>query len=166
VADPEHAAGPDPGLDVRVALLEQDAGAGHPAIRFECVTVEVNADDEQQLASIASPLLVADLPDFLWWAADSAVGSDLFDDLIEVSDRLIVDTAATALPAAELVRLVALLDAGGHPPKLSDFAWARLEPWRNWSPSSSTGPRSVPSSTPSTRSRSSTAPPAPTAGRG
>ena len=131
VADPEHAAGPDPGLDVRVALLEQDAGAGHPAIRFECVTVEVNADDEQQLASIASPLLVADLPDFLWWAADSAVGSDLFDDLIEVSDRLIVDTAATALPAAELVRLVALLDAGGHPPKLSDFAWARLEPWRN-----------------------------------
>nr|MBA3413733.1 glucose-6-phosphate dehydrogenase assembly protein OpcA [Chloroflexia bacterium] len=131
VADPDHPRGPEPGIDVRVALLEQEAGLGRPAIRFECVTVEVNADDERQLASIASPLLVADLPDFLWWAADSVVGSDLFDDLIEVSDRLIIDTAAAANPAAELDRLAALLDEGGHPPKLSDFAWARLDPWRH-----------------------------------
>lgn len=131
VADPDHPRVAEQGIDVRVALLEQEAGGGRPAIRFECVTVEVNAADERQLASIASPLLVVDLPDFLWWAADSVVGSGLFDDLIEVSDRLIVDTAVAADPASELSRLLALLDQGGHPPKLSDFAWARLEPWRN-----------------------------------
>ena len=131
VADPEHQSGPEPGIDVRVALLEQEAGSGRPAIRFEFVKVEVHADDERQLASIASPLLVADLPDFLWWAADSVIGSGLFDDLVEVSDRVIVDTAAAREPAPELARLAPLLAHGGHPPNLSDFAWSRLGPWRH-----------------------------------
>jgi len=131
VADPEHPRGAEPGIDVEVALLEQEAGGDRPPIRFELVKVEVNAADERQLASIASPLLVADLPDFLWWAADSVVGSGLFDDLVEVSDRVIVDTAEAAEPAPELARLAMLLAHGGHPPKLSDFAWSRLAPWRH-----------------------------------
>jgi len=130
VADPARGPAPEPGLDVRVALLEQPGGKGRPAVRFECVTVEVSAASERQLASIASPLLVADLPDFLWWAGESVVGSPLFDDLVAVSDRLMVDTAAAANPGVELRALVELLGREGGCPKLSDFAWARLTPWR------------------------------------
>lgn len=130
VADPDKPASDDAGLEVRAAILEQPSGRGRGTIRFERVTVEVGSGSERQLASIASPLLVADLPDFLWWAADSTVGSDLFADLIMMTDRVIVDTAAAPDPAAELRSLSALLDDAGRCPKLSDFAWTRLAPWR------------------------------------
>ncbi|MCC6312996.1 MAG: glucose-6-phosphate dehydrogenase assembly protein OpcA [Thermomicrobiales bacterium] len=129
VADPERTGG-ERGMDVRVALLEQPANKGRPAIRFELVTVAVNAGNERQLASIASPLLVADLPDFLWWASASTVGSELFADLTRISDRLIVDTAACPNPAEELRNLATLLQTPNGLPRLSDFAWVRLRPWR------------------------------------
>ncbi len=129
VADPLRAKAGESGLDVRVELLEQDRGKGRPAVRFESVRVDVSAESERQLASIASPLLVADLPDFLWWAADSVVDSALFVDLVAVSDRLMVDTAAAPDPAVELGALHDLLVREGGCPKMSDFAWARLDPW-------------------------------------
>ena len=75
-------------MDVRVDLLEQEATRGRPAIVFECVTVDVSTENERQLASIASPLLVPDLPDFLWWAADTDRGGSLFSELVGISDRL------------------------------------------------------------------------------
>jgi hypothetical protein len=130
VADPAVEHHDEPGLDVRVALLEQEAGKGRPALRYESVVVEVNAGDERQLASIASPLLVADLPDFLWWADATIVGGGLFDDLIAVADRLIVDTSRATDPATELSHLAGMLGEGPCP-KLSDFAWQRLNPWRS-----------------------------------
>lgn len=130
VADSDRTEDAGPGLDVRVALLEQPGEKGRPAVRFECVTVEVGARDERYLASIASPLLVADLPDFLWWTGHAVRGSGLFDDLMEVSDRLIVDSAGFGDAAAELRHLASLLKRSHGCPKMSDFAWARLTPWR------------------------------------
>lgn len=130
VSDPEHPTNGDPGLEVAVALLEQLADKGRPAMRFESVTVRVNAAREQYLASIASPLLVIDLPDFLWWASDQVEGSALFDDLLSVCDRLIVDSARFGDGADELRYLSKLVARGHEFPKLSDFAWSRLGPWR------------------------------------
>ncbi|HET7095232.1 MAG TPA: glucose-6-phosphate dehydrogenase assembly protein OpcA, partial [Thermomicrobiales bacterium] len=128
VADPERPEAQG-GLDVKLALLEQPASKGRPAVRFECVIVEASAANERQLASIASPLLVVDLPDFLWWASDSILGSMLFDDLCAISDRVIVDTSAAPQSAAEL-RALAVIAAGDDAPRLSDFAWARVATWR------------------------------------
>ncbi|HEU0115533.1 MAG TPA: glucose-6-phosphate dehydrogenase assembly protein OpcA [Thermomicrobiales bacterium] len=129
VADPERPQAQS-GLDVKLALLEQPAGKGRPAVRFECVIVEASAANERQLASIASPLLVVDLPDFLWWASDSILGSMLFEDLCAISDRIIVDTAAAPQSAAELAALAAIAAQGDDAPRLSDFAWARVATWR------------------------------------
>jgi glucose-6-phosphate dehydrogenase assembly protein OpcA len=131
VADPARMAEHDPGMAVRIVLLEQEAGKGRSAIRFEQVSVEVSAENEQQLASIASPLLVADLPDFLWWVAGQTGDGTLFADLCRISDRLIVDTAGTTSPAIELGHLLHLLEHTPNPPRFGDFAWRRLDQWRN-----------------------------------
>jgi hypothetical protein len=128
VADPERPEA-ESGLDVKLALLEQPAAKGRPEVRFECVIVEASAANERQLASIASPLLVVDLPDFLWWASESILGSMLFNDLCAISDRVIVDTAAAPRSAAEL-RALAELAAQNDAPRLSDFAWSRVATWR------------------------------------
>lgn len=129
ISDPDRPA-TETGLDVRVALLEQAAAKGRPAVLFECVIVEVAAASERHLASIVSPLLVADLPDFLWWAGQAVSGRQLLTDLIAVSDRLIVDSAAFTDPATDLRFLSSLVGRSQGCPKLSDFAWARSQPWR------------------------------------
>jgi glucose-6-phosphate dehydrogenase assembly protein OpcA len=131
IADPAQGNASAPGMDVQVDLLEQEATRGRPAIVFECVTVDISTENEQQLASIASPLLVPDLPDFLWWSADTAEGGALFSELIDISDRLIVDSAVCQHPASALQMLHRFAwGAGGDRPSLSDLAWARLTPWR------------------------------------
>jgi glucose-6-phosphate dehydrogenase assembly protein OpcA len=130
IADPTHGADEAPGMDVQVDLLEQAATRGRPAIVFECVTVDVSTENERQLASIAAPLLVPDLPDFLWWAADGADGGPLLSELVAISDRLIVDSAVSPHAAGAMRALLAFARAPGDPAALSDFAWARLTPWR------------------------------------
>ncbi|MDQ3044368.1 MAG: glucose-6-phosphate dehydrogenase assembly protein OpcA, partial [Chloroflexota bacterium] len=120
----------DGGLDVRVALLEQAAQRNRPVVRFECVTVSADAQRADHLASVASPLLVAELPDFLWWPGDSPSRIPLFADLAELVNRLIVDSATFAEPARELPFVAKLVHASDHAPVVSDFAWARLAPWR------------------------------------
>ena len=131
VADHDAPATDDPLLDVDVTLLEQEATKSRPAVRFETIRVLVDSGKEAQLASIASPLLVADLQDFLWWASSSGMGSPLFFDLASVSDRVIVDSATIRQPAVELHHLAAIVAAGTTGAKLSDFSWQRLTPWRN-----------------------------------
>lgn len=130
VADPSFGNGVSPGMDVRVDLLEQEAARGRPAIVFECVTVDVSTENERQLASIASPLLVPDLPDFLWWSADTAQATSLFAELVEISDRLIVDSAMSPHAAGAMQTLLRFVRGASERPALSDFAWARLSPWR------------------------------------
>ena len=117
-------------MDVQVDLLEQEPPRSRPAIVFECITVDVPTESERQLASIASPLLVPDLPDFLWWSADCADGGILFRELIGICDRLIVDSAASLHPASALQTMTNLVHASGQRAPLSDFAWTRLAPWR------------------------------------
>lgn len=128
VADPDQPGSPTPGLDVRARLLER-AAKGRPTVRFECVTVAADAGATDQLPSIASPLLIAELPDFLWWPGEVADGDRSLTELLKVVDRLIVDTAMQRDPASCLGAIAGLLRAEPCP-KLSDFAWARLTPWR------------------------------------
>lgn len=130
IADPARAPDAEPGMDVQVDLLEQEAGRGRPAIIFECVTVDVSTENERQLASIAAPLLVPDLPDCLWWVADTADGGPLFSELVAIADRLIVDSASSLHAASAMQSLLEFARAPGGRAALSDFAWARLTPWR------------------------------------
>lgn len=129
-ADHGGPSNPEPGLDVRIDLLEQAATRGRPATVFECVTIDVSAENEAQLASIASPLLMPDLPDVLWWADDPADTSQLFTELVDVCDRLIIDSAVALRTAAGLQRLRQFVDGPREHTSLGDLAWARLAPWR------------------------------------
>lgn len=121
---------PDGGLDVQIELLEHTAARGRPSTVFECITIDVSAENEAQLASIASPLLMPDLPDVLWWAMDPTDTSQLFTELVNVCDRLIVDSATATVPAAGLLNLRGFVGDLREEVALGDLAWARLAPWR------------------------------------
>lgn len=121
---------PTAGLDVQIELLEHTSARGRPTTVFECITIDVSAENEAQLASIASPLLMPDLPDVLWWATDPTDTGQLFNELVDVCDRLIVDSAMAVQTAAGLHNLRGFVGGLREDVALGDLAWARLSPWR------------------------------------
>jgi glucose-6-phosphate dehydrogenase assembly protein OpcA len=84
------------------------------------------------LYGTASPLLVADLPVFLWWLSDPSLDDHLFRVLDDTADRLIVDSARFRRPVETLARLAERISRSPRPGEaaLSDLNWARLTPWR------------------------------------
>jgi glucose-6-phosphate dehydrogenase assembly protein OpcA len=129
IADPTRSGRGDDGLDVRVSLLEQTS-PDRPTTRFECVTVAAGAVTTSRFASLVSSLLVPELPDFLWWPGDS-LSTALFQDLTDIADRLMIDSALLAEPATGLRVLAAQTMRPHQFPRVTDFAWLRLTSWRS-----------------------------------
>ena len=77
-------------------------------------------------ASIVEPLLLADLPVFLRWRGEPPFGGQELDQLLGVTDRLVVDSSEwTQLPDA-YARFAEKFEQTAA----SDIAWARTLGWR------------------------------------
>jgi glucose-6-phosphate dehydrogenase assembly protein OpcA len=82
----------------------------------------------RHLPAVVLPLLLPELPVFTWWEGTPPFSEEVFEELASVTDRLIVDSATFADPAADLIRLVQT--AQGLSPALSDCVWGRMTSWR------------------------------------
>lgn len=120
-----------PRYDVRVELKEQIGDDEEANLRFEVITIGADRREIGHLASLVMPLLAADLPDFLWWPGGDFTRSSLFDDLLPVVDRLIVDTAHLGREIQALAALRGIIAEESGSPIVGDFTWLRLEPWRH-----------------------------------
>ena len=92
----------------------------------EVIVIRLNGVRASAPASIVLPLLVSDLPVFLRWRGEPGFGEEPFEELVEVVDRLIVDSREWADPERELATLAAYTARVA----VSDIAWTRTEPWR------------------------------------
>lgn len=113
---------------VEVCLNEGETKGG-PPVHFETITITVDPKMSGYLASLVSPLLISELPTFLWWPTGDFVGNALFNDIVGIVDRLIVDSARLGNDARAVAQMRTLLDDHDDP-RLGDFTWIRLEPWR------------------------------------
>ncbi|HEV2129272.1 MAG TPA: glucose-6-phosphate dehydrogenase assembly protein OpcA [Thermomicrobiales bacterium] len=128
----DHEAGVfGPRYDVRVELKEQVTdGEDNDNLRFEVITIGADRREIGHLASLVTPLLTADLPDFLWWPSGDFAKHPLFDDLTPVVDRLIVDTAHLGHEIRAIAAIRGIIAEESDAPIVGDFTWLRLEPWR------------------------------------
>lgn len=130
----EGAAGDDASYgaryDVRVELMEQVTDRDEPHLRFEVITIGFDQREVDNLASMVTPLFAADLPDFLWWPGGDFAGSSLFDELLPVVDRLILDTAQLGNEVRTIAAVRRILADESSAPMIGDFTWLRLAPWR------------------------------------
>lgn len=100
-------------------------------ICYEQILARVNGDADERVASVIIPLLVPDLPVFLWWTGTPPHDTRRFDDLIALAERLIVDSADFARPAQTLGVIASLATAHrGRKFGITDLNWTRLTPWR------------------------------------
>jgi hypothetical protein len=122
---------PDPAADDdRIdAAINLRAFSPHGEERIVCsevITLQLLGDRSIAPASVVLPLLIPDLPAFLRWRGLPAFGESAFERLIDVADRLIVDSTEWGdLPGA-YVPFVEIFERTAA----SDIAWARTERWR------------------------------------
>ncbi len=77
-------------------------------------------------ASVVQPLLLPDLPVFLRWRDLPPFGERCFDELVDVVDRLIVDSTEWRGLPKPYAPLAEIFDRAA----VSDIAWARTSRWR------------------------------------
>ena len=112
------------GLDATVSI--RCFPVGDRAICGEVIELFLRGNRAAAPASIVLPLLISDLPVFCRWRGEPPFGATELEQLVGITDRLIVDsTEWPDLPGA-YAGLAELFDRV----VVSDIAWDRTERWR------------------------------------
>ena len=123
---PELGGAADEPLDARISTHCHDATGGGDRICYEEVVLTVRGEAASHLNGIVAPLLIHDLPTHVWWPGDPPFNDAVFDQLLEMGDRLIVDTADFGDLLTGLRRLANLRRHSG----VGDLTWERLAWWQ------------------------------------
>jgi glucose-6-phosphate dehydrogenase assembly protein OpcA len=114
------------GIDVKVDLRCFTIPGSSREVCSDVIELRLGGRRTRVPGSIVEPLLVADLPTFCRWRGLPPWGKPELEQLVDVCDRLVVDSSEwRGLPAAYR-RLEQLFDRIA----VSDIAWGRSLPWR------------------------------------
>jgi glucose-6-phosphate dehydrogenase assembly protein OpcA len=118
VPRPEEPEGIDAELSVRCFPV------GDKAVCGEVIELSLRGDRAGAPASLALPFLISDLPVFLRWRGEPPFRAPEWEQLVDVADRVIVDSAEWA--DLRYRDLAEVFDRTA----VSDIAWARTDFWR------------------------------------
>jgi glucose-6-phosphate dehydrogenase assembly protein OpcA len=96
----------------------------------EQVTIEAKGAAVKSAPSALVPLLVPDVPVFLWWKDIPHYDDNLFSRLTAMADRLVIDSCSFDHPYFDLVRLAQLIKEDRDFIRVTDLNWGRLTTWR------------------------------------
>lgn len=96
---------------------------------FEQTTMLATGEVVRSISNILQPLLKPHLPVYLWWIGDPPDNDSIFNSLVQLSDRVIVDSTSFFNPEQD-IHTLALLRQAAPDAALSDLNWGRLTPWR------------------------------------
>ena len=115
-----------PALSAAITAHCHPAHGGTEPICYEVVVLTVRGEAAEHLSGVVAPLLIHDLPTHVWWPGDPRFSDPIFDQLVEMSDRLVVDSGEFDDLLRGLRRLTTLRRRSG----VGDLAWRRLGWWQ------------------------------------
>lgn len=122
----------EPTLHAYVSTRCQTArGGGAKQVCGEQVTIEAGGAALDTAASAIEPLVVPDVPTFLWWKDIPHEEDKLFNRLVELSDRVVIDSLVFDHPHEDMKRLAQFVRERRQFMLASDLNWGRLTSWRN-----------------------------------
>jgi len=119
---------PDFQAGVRLHCAAPDIG--RDPVCCEQVVLTAGAEAARRLPGAVLPLLVTDVPSFLYWVKGNPFRSPILKDLEPAIDRLIVDSFTFAAPDLDLADVANAIDDPHFKAIISDLSWARLAAWR------------------------------------
>ena len=118
--------GSGPKMDARISAHCHDTHGASDQVCYEEVVLTVRGEAAQHLNGVVAPLLIHDLPTHVWWPGEPPFSDPVFDQLVEVADRLVVDSADFGDLLPGLRRLGGLRRRSG----VGDLSWERLSWWQ------------------------------------
>jgi glucose-6-phosphate dehydrogenase assembly protein OpcA len=113
-------------IDAVAELRTFDLEGSARTVSTEVVRIWLRGERAYAPASVVSPLLVSDLPVFLRWRGEPPWGADELEQLVDLTDRLVVDSFEWKQLPRAYGRLAAVFDRTA----CSDIAWRRTLHWR------------------------------------
>jgi glucose-6-phosphate dehydrogenase assembly protein OpcA len=127
IADPdEEEANLEVGLSAFCGVQRGTTGG---QVCAEQITLHVEGPPAEHLESLAVPLLLPDLPVFLWYPNEESPPLPGCDGMAAQADRLILDSGAADEGEAFLRGVANLLRDDA--PAIGDLQWTALSPWRS-----------------------------------
>lgn len=114
-------------IDARAEVERWEVPDTDRGLVTEVVELTLRGARAKAPASIVEPLLISDLPVFLRWRGEPSWGSPELEQLVGVTDRLIVDSIEWDDVPGPYPRLAELFPRCAA----SDIAWARTSRWRS-----------------------------------
>ncbi len=114
------------GIDITVSMRCFAMHGVSQEICSEVIELRLGGKRAQAPASIVQPLLISDLPTFCRWRGEPPWGKPELEQLVDVCDRLVVDSSEWARVPAAYEQLAVLFDRVA----VSDIAWGRGREWR------------------------------------
>ena len=129
ISDPDEK---EPNLEVGLSAFcgLRRGMPGRGQVCAEQIKIHVEGPPARHLESLTGPLLIPDLPVFLWYPNGEVPRLPERDGMATLADRLILDSGAADDCEAAL-RAVASLVEGEGVPAVGDLQWAALSPWRS-----------------------------------
>jgi hypothetical protein len=121
VPDPEA----EDGIEANAEVMTYPLGNGRK-VCVETIRIRLSGTRSEVPASVVQPLLLPDLPVFLRWRGVPPFGTRAFEELVDVVDRLIVDSTEWPDLPRPYAQLAEIFDRVA----VSDIAWARTSRWR------------------------------------
>lgn len=121
-ADPSAEGDP---LDARIQTHCRNGESDAGRICYEQLALTVRGEAARHLDGIVAPLVIHDLPTDVWWPGDAPFHDPVFNQLVEMGDRLVVNSTHFSDLSAGLKHLGAIRRRAG----VGDIAWERLAPW-------------------------------------
>lgn len=113
-------------IDARISTHCHDSSAGADRVCCEEVVLAVRGEAAGHLAGIVSPLLIHDLPTHVWWPGDPPFGDPIFDQVVDLGDRVLVDSSDFGDLGPGMRRIAGLRRRSG----VGDLSWERLSWWQ------------------------------------
>ena len=127
ISDPEEQ---EANLDIQVSAFCDVRGGTGSQVCAEQVEIYAEGPPAHHLQSLAGPLLLPDLPVFLWYPGAFSAGTPEFSGMAELADRIVVNSGVSSDPGAGL-REVSGLAQDPSMPAVGDLQWVGLSPWRS-----------------------------------
>lgn len=126
ISDPDG----ETNVDVQLSAFCNVRGGGGAQVCAEQITIHAEGPPARHLDSLAGPLLISDLPVFLWYPGSFSPDSPEFAGMAEISDRIILNSAASGNHEGCLRGIHTLLE-NPETPAIGDLQWVGLSPWRS-----------------------------------
>lgn len=118
------------GATSHVTAVCRVQGPRSKQVTCEQVTFAAEGAAINDLPSGVAQLLAPDTPVFVWLLGIPEPGDYVFNHLLPMADRVILDSSGSTHPGSDLVKLAATFREHPHWTSLTDFTWQRLTPWR------------------------------------